>query len=174
MSWSAKHKNLTNFQTKPLTQDAPINHKTPNWEMYRQTLARMKTIRSQSTHWRATCLFNDFRYGSQFGYEDYLRSKFSDFDIMTWNGPGTCQPVEYVNIREHSAWEAQTARFYQHTGYGLDVDSSMSTCDLKANDGAVFQEDNFGFYAFVNDKFRCTRDSNTTTQWWFGGYLGEQ
>ena len=176
MSWSAKHKNLTNFQTKPLTQDAPINHKTPNWEMYRQTLARMKSIRSQSTHWRATCLFDTFHHRSQFSYEDYLRGKFSDFDIMTWIGYGDCQPVEYVNIRGHSAYGGQTAQFWQYIGQALHIDSSRTNhqCDLKANKGAVQEEDNFGFYGIVSKKFRCTRDSNATTQWWFGGYLGEQ
>ena len=174
MSWSLRHKHLSHFREKAFMQDAPINHKTPNWEMYRQTLARMKSIRSQSTHWRATCWFNDFYYGSKFSYEDYLRGKFSDFDIMTWTGYGNCQPVEYVNIRGHSAYGGQTARFYQYNGQALHIDSSKTHCDFKPNGGSVQEEDNFGFYGTVSNKFRCTRNSNATTQWWFGGYLGEQ
>ena len=65
-------------------QDAPINHKTPNWYSYRQTRARMKGIRSQSTYWRATCSFDQMQ--QKIDYKDYLRGKFSDFDIMTFSG----------------------------------------------------------------------------------------
>lgn len=182
MSWSLKHKNLPHFRNKVFMQDAPINHKTPNWEMYRQTLARMKSIRSRSTHWRATCWFNDYHYGtshygSQFSYRDYLRGKFSDFDIMTWVGSGTCQPVDYVNIRGYSAYGGQTAQFWQAKDqYTLHIDSSQTRCDFKADVGAAGSEDNFGYYGTVGMNFRCTAYSSSyrTTQWWFGGYLDEQ
>lgn len=175
MSWSLRHKHLPHFRSKAFMQDAPLNHKTPNWEMYRQTLARMKSIRSRSTHWRATCWFEDFHQGTHFSYEDYLRGKFSDFDIMSWAGSSSCQPVDYVNIRGHSAYGGQTAQFWQAKDqYTLHIDSSQTKCDFKPNGGAVGGEDNFGFYGTVGTRFRCTYYNYRTTQWWFGGYLKEQ
>ncbi|KAL9953513.1 hypothetical protein ACROYT_G040938 [Oculina patagonica] len=183
MSWSLQHKHLPHFRNKTFMQDAPINHKTPNWEIYRQPLARMKSIRRRSTHWRATCWFNHFDFGtrrSHFSYEDYLRGKFRDFDIMTWVGSGTCQPVDYVNIRGNSAYGGQTAPFWQAKDqYTLHIDSSQTKCDLKANggpygQGAVQGENNFGYYGTVGKNFKCTYYNYRTTQWWFGGYLDEQ
>ena len=58
MSWSLANKDLPQFGKKSFMEDAPVNHNTPNWYIYRQTLTRMKSIRSQSTYWRATCSFD--------------------------------------------------------------------------------------------------------------------
>lgn len=73
-----------------------------NWDAYRQALARMKSVRSHSIHWRATCSFNrpDFQ---NLRNRDCLRGKFSSFDNMNFVGSGQCKPVEYVNIRGHVA-----------------------------------------------------------------------
>ena len=175
MSWNLKSKDLPNFKSKTFLQDAPINHDTPNWDAYRQTLARMKKVRSHSTHWRATCSFN--RPGFQnlrksIDYRDYIRGKFSDLDVMTFLGHSTCFSVEYANIRGHAAASGTTAQFWQvHNTYLLHIDSSHSNCGFKPNSGAVPSEDNFGYYGAVNIRFRCTAGNEATTQWWFGGYL---
>ena len=108
MSWDRTNKNLPQFQRKTFLEDAPINHNTPNWNFFRQTLERMKNIRSRSSHWRATCSFNSKQV---LDYRDYIRGKFNDFDIMTFLGDGKCQPVEFVNIRWHAAGSGTTAQF---------------------------------------------------------------
>ena len=171
MSWSLRFKNLPQFRSKVLPQDAPINHRTPNWYSYRQTLARMKSIQSRSTFWRATCSFNQFGVD----YRDYIRGKFSQFNIMTWTGHSTCHPVDYISIRDHSAGAGTTAQFWQvKDTYTLTIDSSSARCEFKPNGGAVPSEDNFGFYDTINRNFRCTMTDDSTTQWWFGSYLAEQ
>ncbi|KAL9953235.1 hypothetical protein ACROYT_G040619 [Oculina patagonica] len=172
MSWNRASKDLPHFRSRTFLQDAPINQKTPNWHAYRQTLARMKTLRSHSKYWRATCSFNLVQ---EIDYRDYLRGKFSDFDIMSFLGYGQCKPVDYVNIRGHAAGSGTTARFWQvQNTYTLHIDSSHSGCGFIPTAGAVPSEDNFGYYDVVNTKFRCTAADDSTTQWWFGGYLDEQ
>ena len=175
VSWNRASKNLPHFRSKTFLEDAPINHNNPNWSAYRLTLARMKTLRSRSTHWRATCSFNRPRFQNlekAIDYRDYLRGKFSNFDIMTFLGYGKCFPVEYVNIRGHAAGNGTTAQFWQdQSTYTLHIDSSVAGCAFKPNAGAVYSEDNFGYYDKINTNFRCTAGDDATTQWWFGGYL---
>ena len=175
VSWNRASKDLPHFRSKTFLQDAPINQNTPNWHAYRQTLARMKSLRSHSTHWRATCSFNQPRFQNlekAIDYRDYIRGKFSDFDIMTFLGYGKCHPVEYVNIRGHAAGGGATVQFWQlQSQYFLHIDSSFSGCAFKPNTGAVPSEDNFGYYNSVNVNFRCTAGDDATTQWWFGGYV---
>ncbi|KAL9953343.1 hypothetical protein ACROYT_G040745 [Oculina patagonica] len=172
ISWKREYKDLPQFRSKAFTQDAPINHNTPNWYIYRQTLARMKSLRSRSTYWRATCSFNIMK--GKIDYRDYLRSKFSDIDVMTYYGNDECYPVDYVNIRGHVAGSGTTAGFFQ-TSYLLHIDSrrTANKCAFKANAGSVPSEDNFGFYGAINTNFRCTMGDDQTTNWWFGGYMAD-
>jgi len=171
MSWNRASKNLPHFRYKTFLQDAPINHKTPNWNVYRQNLARMKSVRSRSTHWRATCSFNLMQ---AIDYRDYIRGEFSDLDLLTYLGHGKCFPVDYANIRGHAAGDGTTTHFWQvNNTYFLHIDSSAGGCGFKPNAGAVPSEDNFGYYATVSDNFRCTVEDDSTTQWWFGGYLAD-
>ena len=170
ISWSRTLKNLPQFQSKSFMQDAPVNENTPNWYSYRQTLARMKNIRSRFTHWRATCSFNMVE---AIDYRDYIRGRFRDFDIMAFSGKGVCFPVEYVDIRGSTAGKGTTIPFFQGQDHEfLHTDSTFTGCEFKPNvSSAVASEDNFGLYSDVNVKFRCTAVDYSTTQWWFGGYL---
>lgn len=177
MSWDVTVKDIPQFQSKAFMQDAPNNQNSPNWFSYRQTLARMKDLRSRSTHWRATCAFDNMRRTrnkkAHVDYKDYLRGKFSDFDVMTYVGRGKCLPVDYVSIRGHATGSGKTAQFWQIPDtYTLHIDSTASGCDFKPNAGAVPSEDNFGYYGQINSRnFRCTIQSGQTTNWWFGGYM---
>ncbi|XP_078349865.1 uncharacterized protein LOC144634705 [Oculina patagonica] len=172
MSWYREYKGLPQFQTKAFIQDAPINHNTPNWYIYRQTLAQMKSLRSRSTYLRATCSFNIMK--QKIDYRDYLRGKFSDFDIMSFLGRGHCKPVDYVNIRGHAAGSGTTAQFWQRPNAWIFHSSTESTgCTFKPDAGSVTSEDNFGFYGNVNRNFRCTMGDDQTTNWWFGGYMSD-
>jgi len=95
MSWAMENNNVPAFYTKALPEDAPVNDKTPNWTIYRLPKTKMAALKLQSTHWRSTCSFEHFGVD----YKDYVRGKFKEFDISTFLGAGTCQKVEYINIR---------------------------------------------------------------------------
>ena len=173
MSWSLANKDLPQIKSKAFTQDAPVNHNTPNWYSYRQTLARMRSVRSRSTYWRATCSFDQMR--QKIDYRDYLRGKFSDFDIMTYvSGFGNCLSVDYVNIRGNAAGSGAKAEFWQTANtYFLHISINSHCSGFNPHPGKVSSEDNFGYYYNVNKNFRCTMGDASTTQWWFGGYMGD-
>eukprot|EP00794_Sanderia_malayensis_P018051 gene18051-19860_t len=129
----------------------------------------MLYLQSHSTHWRATCSFDQLKVD----YRDYMRGNFQDFDIMSYLGGGACKKVEYINIRGHARYHV-TAPFWQvKNAYTLHIDSNYNTCQYggAATGGSVSSEDNFGYYHSVNPKFRCTSGPSATTQYWFGGYL---
>ena len=104
-------------------------------------------------------------------FRDYVRGNFKDFDIVNYIGNGQCKKVEFINIRGHNGMH-RTAGFWQKTGLeGLHIDSASSGCQFNPSSGAVASEDNFGWYSVTNPKFRCSKDNQSTTQWWFGGHL---
>ena len=174
MSWvSAKYKDLSYFQNRAFYEDAPINEETPNTDIYRQTLARMNSIRVHSTHWRATCNVRAQTYRPTIDYQDYLRGKFSDFDIINFDGGSVCQPVEYINILGAVGGSGTTVGFWQSSGnYMLHIDSSDSGCEfVPLTDPRV---DYFGYYGDgLSSEFSCSLYDSATTQWWFGGYVQE-
>ena len=167
MSWANKFRSLTQFQKIPFKFNAPVNENAHNWNLYRLSLTRMRSLQSHSTHWRATCSFPT--HGVDF--TDYVRGNFKDFNIVDFLGVGQCRKVEYVNIRGHKGFHL-TARFWQVANtLILHIDSSSSGCNFDPRSGSVRSEDNFGFYGTTNPKFRCTAGDDSTTQWWFGAHL---
>eukprot|EP00112_Aurelia_sp_Birch-Aquarium-sp1_P026012 Seg897.3 transcript_id=Seg897.3/GoldUCD/mRNA.D3Y31 product="hypothetical protein" protein_id=Seg897.3/GoldUCD/D3Y31 len=128
----------------------------------RLTKQRMNVLKSQSSHWRATCNFPDSSI-----YQDYVRARFSDFDMMTFIGNGICKKVEFISIRKHSAAHTM-AQFWQvEKTYGLTIDSYSTGCAFNPSTGAIPSEDNFGFYHTINPKFGCTSGPESLTQYWF-------
>ena len=167
MSYALKNRHMAQLTRKTMKQDAPVNEHSPNWNLYRMSLSQMTHLKSQSTHWRTTCSFPTHKVD----YTDYVRAKFTDFDIMTFLGSGICKKVEYVNIRGHQCAQC-TSRWWQLNNRDAPhIDSSHSGCGLVATQGAVYTEDNFGLYGAYNKKFRCSAGPLSTTNWWFGGYL---
>ncbi|XP_068713670.1 uncharacterized protein [Montipora foliosa] len=166
MSWITKYKELPYFKNRAFYDDAPINEDNPNWNIYRQTYSQMNSIRQHSTHWRATCHIE--YYGLD--YQDYLRGKFSDFDILNYEGHSTCQPVEYVNILGNASGRGTTVGFWQSSGkYCLHIDSSNTGCGYLPLEKPLV--DYFGYYGDgLSSTFRCSYEYSPT-QWWFGGYL---
>ena len=169
MSWSVAYRKLPPFFSFPFKYNSPVNENAQNWNLYRLSLARMRSLQSHSTHWRATCSYPikgiDFR--------DYLRGNFKDFNIFDFTGEGKCKKVEYVNIRGHVGLHL-TAAFWQSLNkWTLHIDSTWTRCQFKAaKTGAVTQEDNFGWYGTaMNSNFRCTQGTQSTTKWWFGAHL---
>ena len=172
VSWvTAKYKELPYFKNKAFTEDAPINEDNPNFQIYRQAFDRMISIQTQSTHWRATC--NVYQSTTRIDYQDYLRGKFSDFDIMNYDGGLSCQPVEYINILGNVSGSGTTVGFWASGSFFLHIDSSDTGCDFLPL--ATPRVDYFGYYGDgLSSEFRCSQYESRTTQWWFGGYLEEQ
>ena len=166
MSWSLKNNQV--FTSASLTDNVPVNERSPNWLLYRLSNARMHSIQSQSTHWRSTCSFPTFGVD----YTDYVRGNFRDFNVLTYLGTGQCKKVDFINIRGNVGFST-TVKFWQGKPWFLHTDSSYKGCPFQvlANRGATREEDNFGHYQHTNPKFRCTAGAQSTTQWWFGGYL---
>ena len=130
-------------------------------------LRRMESIRSVSTLWRATCRFPLH----QVDYRDYMRGTLEELDIITYHGEGICKKVLCIDIRGNKG-ENITIPFWQSEKYQLHTDSSYTTCEFEAAAStAVSSEDNFGFYSIINDQFRCTKTTKTTTQYWLGAYV---
>jgi len=166
MSWSYANKNIAAFRSRALTQDQPVNAQSPNWEVYRMSKEQMNFLKAKSTHWRSTCQFDKL----DVDYRDYMRGKFVDFNITSFEGASTCKKVEYINVR--GIWGHTTATFWQiANSYLLHTDSSITKCDFDARTGGMNSEDNFGYYHTTNSAFRCTSDSSSTTQYWFGSYI---
>ena len=169
MSWALVNRKLSPFLKIPFKYNSPQNEDDLNWDLYRLSLARMRFLQGQSTHWRATCSYPingiDFR--------DYLRGNFKDFHIIDYVGGGTCKKVEYINIRGHVATDLTVPFWQKLNTWTLHTDSTYTHCQFKvAKSGAVREEDNFGFYASgMSTKFRCTQGTQSTTQWWFGGHI---
>ena len=83
-----------------------------------------------------------------------------------------CQKYELVNIRGNECANCTAATWYLKHVCSLHIDSyTRLDCEFdgsKTGDG-IFSEDNFGFYADVNLKFRCSSTPDATTQFWIGG-----
>ena len=168
MSWTLVNRGLSAFCKIPFKYNSPQNEDALNWDLYRLSLARMRFLQTHSTHWRATCSYPT--HGIDF--RDYLRGNFKDFNVVDYIGGGQCKRVEYINTRGYVG-KNLTVPFWQYLHEGLHTDSSVNTnCQFKAaRIGAVGSEDNFGWYGSYNPKFRCTTDTQSTTQWWFGAHL---
>ena len=168
LSYALKNRNVQQFAKNTMQDDTPVNEHSPNWNLYRMSYSQMNHLKSQSTHWRVTCSFPTYKVD----YADYVRAKFSEFDILTFIGSGICKKVEYVNIRGHQCAQC-TSRWWQEKKiYSPHIDSTGSGCQLVPSRGSVPTENNFNYYIETyNKKFRCSANPLSTTNWWFGGYL---
>ena len=97
MSWSTQYRRLPAFTKIPFKYNAPVNENAKNWNLYRLSLARMRSLQDHSSHWRATCSYPT--HGVDF--TDYVRGSFQDVNIVDYLGGGKCKKVEYINIRGH-------------------------------------------------------------------------
>ena len=72
---------------------------------FRLSLPRMNATVKRSTHVRATCNFST----EELKYEDYLRAKLSDVDLMR-SSLGTCKKFEFISVRRNNCTN-DTAHF---------------------------------------------------------------
>ena len=167
ISWAFENKMLPAFRIHPLTENVPVNERTPNWVFYRLSKAHMAFLKGQSTHWRATCSFDKFSVD----YKDYMRGSVKDFDITAYLGRQKCQRIEFINIRGNVGYNTTVPFWQAKNTYILCTDTSIRACQFDGRSTAVPSEDNFGYYGITNPNFRCTSGPTATTQYWFGGYL---
>jgi hypothetical protein len=154
--------------SSPLFVNRPADEENPNWIAYRLSLNRMDALKKVSTHWRITCNFPD-----GVDHRDYVRAKFSDIDMIHFVGAGLCRQVEYINIRGYNCSSCTVPWWQVSPHYMLHTDNSPQAgagCEIGLIPGSVSSEDNFGFYASRNAAFRCTKDPESTTNRWIGGY----
>ena len=171
MSWSVGYRWPPPFTKFPFKYNSPVNENAQNWNPYRLSLVRMRSLQGHSTHWRATCSYPT--YGIDF--RDYLRRNFKDFNIVDFLGDRQCKKVEYINTRGHVGTHLKVPFWQRLNSYTLHTDSTNTHRQFKTmKTEAVSGEDNFGHYGSIktiNSKFRCTHSHQSTTQWWFGAHM---
>ncbi|KAL9967818.1 hypothetical protein ACROYT_G026115 [Oculina patagonica] len=146
--------------------DMPINQDAPEWDNYRLSMPRMKSIRDVSTHWRATCNF----LADEIDFRDYIRTSFANTDFLAVPDGNRCILYEFVDIRGNRCENCTVYSPYS-VDYGYHVDSWWNvSCDFMARSGGIVDEDNFGNYLSNNPAFRCSSSMTSTTQYWIGGH----
>ena len=132
----------------------------------RYSLQRMRSIRSSSATWRATCSFPTYKSDIT---RDYVKAQLQEFDVIEYTGAG-CKMVDSINIRGHSSSRVLAA-FFQSNNEHIHTDSAVGYAycpTFDARQGSVTNEDNFGHYFTTNPTFRCTESAGSTTQYWLG------
>ena len=159
--------NNGDFKCKPFyLYDMPRNQDVPEWNNYRLSMSRMKSIQDVSTHWRGTCNFPT----NGVDYRDYIRVSLKNLNLL--EGPtedGTCLLTEFVNVRGDECSNCTVLIGYkaQRTFHMDSHFGPLFGCDFG---GGIYDEDNFGYYATQNSAFRCTSSPDSTTQYWLGSY----
>ena len=156
------------FRYKPFyLEDMPMNQEVPEWDSYRLSKSRMKSIQDVSTHWRATCNFPT----DGVDYRDYIRVSLERLDLLVEPDASTfCLLTEYVNVRGDECANCTVLIGYGFQGKTLHMDSYFGPatgCDFG---GGIYNEDNFGGYFARNSAFRCTFSMSSTTQFWLGSF----
>ena len=159
--------NTKGFHKYSLTQNFPVNPNSPRWDYYRLTKDRMLRLSGLSTHWRATCNFPEVGID----YHDYVRVKMSELNPVTYIGSGACKAVELIELRGRLEFPLTVGFWQKENVWHLHHDSAIQSCEMKATPNAVSSEDNWGHYGVTNPKFSCTSSPQSTTQFWFGGYI---
>ena len=149
--------------------DLPTNEDAPEWNSYRLSMSRMKSIRNVSTHWRATCNFMI----SVIDFRDYIRTSFAKNDFFAVpgeNASARCVWYEFVDIRGNRCEGCRVYSPYSSL-YGYHIDSwwQPAGCDFDGHPGGIVNEDNFGEYGSLNPAFRCSSSQTSTSQFWIGG-----
>lgn len=157
------------FRFKSLfDDDMPINSELPNWDAYRLPKSRMLELRNVSTYWRVTC-----NYTSGINFRDYLKTTFSNFDIMTYSSGGKCRKYNFLDIRGNTCTNCTAWTYYSPEFPPLveSYNSRIKGCQFDGRiNGGIKDESNFGYYGVANPNFTCTSSPGATTEYWFGSY----
>ena len=101
------------FHDRPFfLHDLPINQDAPEWNSYRLSISRMKSIQTVSTHFRATCFFST----DGVDYQDYWSVSLERIDLFV--EPATnifCLFSEFVNVRGYQCTNCTVVTAYSTT-----------------------------------------------------------
>ena len=91
----------------------PRNQDVPEWNNYRLSMSRMKSIQDVLTHWRPTCNFST----DGVDYRDYIRVSLKSLTLLEKpSGSEFCLLTEFANVRDTYVPAAQsslvTARYF--------------------------------------------------------------
>ncbi|KAJ7359994.1 hypothetical protein OS493_019080 [Desmophyllum pertusum] len=102
-------------------------------------------------------------------YTGYARAKLEGHNLFG-NWKGTCRMYELVNIRGIGCQDCTTftRQIPDKMWHISSYFSASRGCTFDGSKGSVQQEQNFGRYAYSNPAFRCTSNSDSTTQHWIG------
>ena len=153
------------FKMKPFyLYDMPRNQNFPEWNNYRLSMSRMKSIQDVSTHWRATC--NYLTDGVD--YRDYIRVSLKRLDLLKEpTETSFCLLTEFVNVRGQECFNCTVLIGYS-SERSIHMDSHFGPSGGCNFGGGIVDEDNFGYYFKRNPAFRCTSSLSSTTQHWLG------
>ncbi|KAK3734532.1 hypothetical protein QZH41_001529 [Actinostola sp. cb2023] len=115
LSYALKYNHF--FKTTPFYLDDPLNQSSPNWDLYRLSLPRMKTVRGSSRYWRVSCNYGDHGIDRR----DYAISKWTDIDLLNLNGAG-CRRFVYIDVRGTHCSNCTTTMSYIHTPHSRPLD----------------------------------------------------
>ena len=153
--------------------NVPSHDCSPNWSSYRLSKSKMMTLStaSSSTHFRATCNFNESSKIGLTSYRDYLRVSLCAYKLLLSSPERhTCAVVDYINVRGYSCSRCSipihSGRRYHLHIYNNNV---RTMCDRINFPNAVSHENEFGHYQHVNTRFSCSATRTSTTNWWIGG-----
>lgn len=172
--WHGLCSTLTLCKTRSLVENhftvttcAPVNQDAPEWNSYRLSMSRMKSIQHFSTPWRDTCIFPT----DSVGYQDYWRVSLTNMDLLVTTPTNeSCLFSDFINVLGNYCSNCMGLTAYSDI-FALHTDSPFSYskgCEFNGTLGAVYDEDNFGVDGESNSAFRCTSSSASTTQFWFG------
>ena len=146
--------------------DMPINQDVPEWNNYRLSMSRLKSIQDASTQWRANCNFPT----DGVDYRDYIRVSLKTLKPLEKPTMSEfCLLTEFVNVRGDNCSSCTVLIGYSSV-FSLHMDSYYGPtkgCDFG---GVIYDEDNFGYYYTKNPAFRCTSSPNSTSQYWLGSF----
>ncbi|EDV18783.1 uncharacterized protein TRIADDRAFT_62745 [Trichoplax adhaerens] len=178
--YGSKLPNAWRFQ-RSYTVNAPYNENNPaHWSAFRMSLANMRTINSinTTTHWRATCNFNEYAQNLTKDIErnDYMRNNICDLNIVYLYSFG-CHQFDYVIVRGNACVRCYFP-FWASTSYHPTFLASHTTkyCGRYKFPGAVpsHQESDFGHYNGYSTKHTCSSYGSSTANWWLGGLYEPQ
>ncbi|XP_068730586.1 fibrinogen C domain-containing protein 1-like [Montipora capricornis] len=95
-SWGTQYRSLAAFKNTRLKFGAPVNEYAINWNVYRLSLTRMRSLQSHSTHWRATRSYPTHCVD----FTDYVRGTFSAFGSFKFSGKrGKDDSIKIVSMK---------------------------------------------------------------------------
>jgi hypothetical protein len=158
----------------PLTVDVPVGQGSaqPDWNAYRLSKARMRHINVNSDHMLFTCGFENVDYVNQTDHLQVPLQQFAPNNDFTTTSPNdvasfTRGQVQGINLNECETKLHQDGKcMHVHITHKNNCEFLPASKPSGCSKFDYFGEHN-GMNCIV-PTHRCTKDVNSTTQFWFG------